>query len=246
MKLENKVAIITGAGSGIGRETALLFAEEGARVVVADINEKGGMEVVEKIEKNGGEGFFFRLDTTSSEQSKQIVSETLDRYGKIDVLINNAGIVQDALLSKMTEEQWDRVINVNLKGVFNCTRAVVDVMVNQGNGVIINASSIVGIYGNVGQTNYSASKAGLIGMTKTLAKELGKKGIRVNAVAPGFITTPMTAGVPEKILEMMKEKTPLRRLGEPTDVAHAYLYLASDDAKFVSGAVLSVDGGLVL
>ncbi len=172
--------------------------------------------------------------------------DTLEKYGRIDVLINNAGIVQDAFLSKMTEEQWDKVINVNLKGVFNCTQAVVEVMMNQGNGVIINTSSIVGLNGNVGQVNYAATKAGLIGMTKTLAKELGKKGIRVNAVAPGFIATPMTSNVPEKILEMMKEKTPLRRLGEPKDVAYAYLYLASDEANFVNGAVLCVDGGLVI
>lgn len=246
MRLENKVAIITGAGSGIGKETALLFAEKGAKVVVADVNEKGGEETVAHIKKNGGEAFFFKLDVTNREQSKQMTKEILEKYGRIDVLINNAGIVQDAFLSKMTEEQWDKVINVNLKGVFNCTQAVVDVMMNQGNGVIINTSSIVGLNGNVGQANYAATKAGLIGMTKTLAKELGKKGIRVNAVAPGFIATPMTSNVPEKILEMMKEKTPLRRLGEPKDVAYAYLYLASDEANFVNGAVLCVDGGLVI
>ncbi len=245
MRLENKVAIITGAGSGIGKETALLFAREGAKVVVADVNEKGGNETVTEIKKNG-EGIFAKLDVSNREQSKQMVKTTLEKYGKIDVLINNAGIVQDAFLSKMTEEQWDKVINVNLKGVFNCTQAVVEVMMNQGNGVIINTSSIVGLNGNVGQVNYAATKAGLIGMTKTLAKELGKKGIRVNAVAPGFIATPMTSNVPEKILEMMKEKTPLRRLGEPKDVAYAYLYLASDEANFVNGAVLCVDGGLVI
>ncbi|MDD5473660.1 MAG: 3-oxoacyl-ACP reductase FabG [Candidatus Methanoperedens sp.] len=245
MRLENKVAIITGAGSGIGKETALLFAREGAKVVVADVNEKGGNETVEEIKKNG-EGFFAKLDVTNREQSKQMVKITLEKYGKIDVLINNAGIVQDAFLSKMTEEQWDKVVNVNLKGVFNCTQSVVEVMMNQGNGVIINTSSIVGLNGNVGQVNYAATKAGLIGMTKTLAKELGKKGIRVNAVAPGFIATPMTSNVPEKILEMMKEKTPLRRLGEPKDVAYAYLYLASDEANFVNGAVLCVDGGLII
>jgi 3-oxoacyl-[acyl-carrier protein] reductase len=186
------------------------------------------------------------MDVTNREQSKQMVKYTLEKYGRIDVLINNAGIVQDAIVLKMTEEQWDKVINVNLKGVFNCIQAVVEVMVNQGNGVIINTSSIVGLEGNVGQTNYAATKAGLIGMTKTLAKELGKKGIRVNAVAPGFIKTPMTSNVPEKILEMMKEKTPLRMLGETKDVAYAYLYLASDEAKFVNGAVLCVDGGLVI
>ncbi len=245
MKLENKVTIITGAGSGIGRETAILFAKEGAKVVVADINEMGSEETVAEIKKIG-EGFFVKLDVSNRVQSKQMVQDTMERYGRIDVLINNAGIVQDALVTKMTEEQWDRVIDVNLKGAFNCIQAVVDVMINQGSGVIINASSVVGLYGNVGQTNYSAAKSGLIGMTKTLAKELGKKGIRVNAVAPGFIVTPMTSAVTEKILEIMKEKTPLRRLGEPRDVANAYLYLASDDAKFVNGAVLSVDGGLVI
>lgn len=246
MKLENKVAIITGAGSGIGRATALLFAQEGAKVVVADINEKSGMEVVEEIKNAGGEGLFIGLDATNREQTKQMVKDALEKYGRIDVLINNAGITQDALVSKMTEDQWDRVINVNLKGAFNCIQAVIEVMVNQSKGVIINASSISGVCGNIGQTNYAAAKAGLIGMTKTLAKELGKKGIRVNAVAPGFIITPMTSKLPEKILEMMKEKTPLRRLGEPLDVAYAYLYLASDEANFVNGAVLNVDGGLVL
>ncbi len=245
MRLKNKVVIITGAGSGIGRETALLFAKEGAKVVVADVNEKAGEETVVDIKKNG-EGFFVKLDVSNREQSKQMVKTTLEKYGRIDILINNAGIVQDAFLSKMTEEQWDKVINVNLKGVFNCAQAVVEVMMNQGNGVIINTSSIVGLNGNVGQVNYAATKAGLIGMTKTLAKELGKKGIRVNAVAPGFIATPMTSNVPEKILEMMKEKTPLRRLGEAKDVAYAYLYLASDEANFVNGAVLCVDGGLII
>ena len=245
MRLENKVAIITGAGSGIGKETAILFAKEGAKVIVADMNEKAGQETVAEINKNG-EAFFIKLDVSKREQSIQMVKTTLEKYGRIDVLINNAGIVQDAFLSKMTEEQWDKVINVNLKGVFNCTQAVVEVMMNQGKGVIINTSSIVGLNGNVGQVNYAATKAGLIGMTKTLAKELGKKGIRVNAVAPGFIATPMTSNVPEKILEMMKEKTPLRRLGEPKDVANAYLFLASDEANFVNGAVLCVDGGLVI
>jgi 3-oxoacyl-[acyl-carrier protein] reductase len=245
MRLENKVVIITGAGSGIGRETALLFAKEGAKVVVADVNEKGGEETVAQIKTNG-DGFFVKLDVSNREQSKQMVKTTLEKYGKIDVLINNAGIVQDAFVSKMTEGQWDKVIDINLKGVFNCIQAVVEVMMNQGSGVIINTSSIVGLNGNVGQVNYAATKAGLIGMTKTLAKELGRKGIRVNAVAPGFIATPMTSAVPEKILEMMKEKTPLRRLGEPKDIANAYLYLASDESNFVNGAVLSVDGGLVI
>jgi 3-oxoacyl-[acyl-carrier protein] reductase len=246
MRLENKVSIITGAGSGIGRETALLFGKEGAKVVVADVNKKGGEETAAEIQKNGGDGYFAKLDVSNRAEIKRVVNDALEKYGKIDVLINNAGIVQDAFLSKMTEEQWDKVIDVNLKGVFNCTQAVVEVMMNQGKGVIINTSSIAGLNGNVGQVNYAATKAGLIGMTKTLAKELGKKGIRVNAVAPGFITTPMTSNVPEKILEMMKEKTPLKRLGEAKDVAYAYLYLASDEANFVNGAVLRVDGGLII
>jgi 3-oxoacyl-[acyl-carrier protein] reductase len=246
MRVKDKVVIITGSGGGIGKETALLFAKEGAKVVVADVNEKGGTETVENIKKAGGEAFFAKLDVSSRDQIKQVVKETIAKYGKIDVLINNAGIIQDALVVKMTEEQWDKVININLKGPFNCIQAVVGQMINQGSGVIINISSIVALYGNVGQTNYAATKAGLIGMTKTLAKELGKKGIRVNAVAPGFIYTPMTASVPEKILEMMKEKTPLRRLGKPEDVANTLLFLSSDEASFINGAVISVDGGLQL
>jgi len=246
MRIKDKVVIITGSGGGIGKETALLFAKEGAKVVVADVNEKGGTETVENIKKAGGEAFFAKLDVSSRDQIKQVVKDTIAKYGKIDVLINNAGIIQDALVVKMTEEQWDKVININLKGPFNCIQAVVEQMINQGSGVIINISSIVALYGNVGQTNYAATKAGLIGMTKTLAKELGKKGIRVNAVAPGFIYTPMTATVPEKILELMKEKTPLRRLGKPEDVANTLLFLSSDEASFINGAVISVDGGLLL
>ena len=246
MRLENKIVIITGAASGIGREIAMLFAKEGAKVVVADVNEKGGEELVAMIKDDGGDGFFALLDVSDREQSRKMVEAAMEKYGKIDVLINNAGITQDAFLTKMTAEQWDRVIEVDLTGVFNCIQAVVGVMLKQENGVIINASSISGLYGNIGQINYASAKAGLIGMTKSLAKELGKKGIRVNAIAPGFIVTPMTAAVPNKVLEMMKEKTPLRRLGETMDVAYAYLYLASDEASFVNGAVLCVDGGLTL
>ncbi len=246
MRVENKVVIITGAGSGIGKETALLFGKEGAKVVVADVNEKAGEETAQEIRNNGADAFFAKLDVSDREQAQQVVKDTLERYGKLDILINNAGIIQDALISKMSEKQWDNVINIDLKGPFNCIQAVVEAMTSHGTGEIINVSSIVGLYGNIGQSNYSAAKAGLIGLTKTLAKELGRKGIRVNAVAPGFIYTPMTATVPEKILEMMKEKTPIKRLGHPDDVACALLYLASDEANFVNGAVLSVDGGLLL
>ncbi len=246
MRVKDKVTIITGAGSGIGRGTALLFAGEGAKVVVADMNRKGGEETVNEIKQKGGEAFFAMLDVSNREQIKNVVDDTLDKYGKIDVLINNAGIIQDALVVKMTEEQWDRVISIDLKGPFNCIQAVVGSMIEKGGGEIINVSSIVGLYGNVGQTNYAAAKAGLIGMTKTLAKELGKKGIRVNAIAPGFIITPMTSTIPEKILEMMKEKTPLKRLGKPEDVANTLLFLASDEASFINGAIISVDGGLLI
>ncbi len=246
MSIKDKVTIITGAGSGIGKGTALMFGRAGAKVVVADVNEKGGEETANEIRQKGGEAFFAKLDVSNREQIKNVIQETLNKYGKIDVLINNAGIIQDALVVKMTEEQWDRVLNINLKGPFNCIQAVVGTMIEHGGGVIINVSSIVGLYGNIGQTNYASAKAGLIGMTKTLAKELGKKGIRVNAIAPGFIFTPMTASIPEKILEMMKEKTPLKRLGQPEDVANTLLFLASDEASFINGAVISVDGGLLL
>jgi 3-oxoacyl-[acyl-carrier protein] reductase len=245
MRLKNKVVIITGAGAGIGKETALLFSKEGAKVVVADIDEKTGKETVAEINKTG-DSLFFKLDVTNREQIRQMVEETLRTYRRIDVLINNAGIVQDALIRKMTEKQWDRVIDINLKGVFNCIQGVVNVMIDQGKGVILNASSVVGLYGNFGQTNYAASKAGVIGMTKALAKELGRKGIRVNAVAPGYTMTRMMANVPEKVIEKMKEKSPLQRLAEPIDIAYAYLYLASDEAEYVTGSVLSVDGGLTI
>lgn len=253
MRLENKVVIITGAGSGIGRETAKLFAKEGAKVVVTDVDEVAGNETVEDIikilEENPdctGDAFFIKLDISNREQTRQVVQEVINRYGEVDVLINNAGVIQDDLITKMTEEEWDRVIDIDLKGPFNCSQAVADDMIKRGNGEIINVSSIVGIYGNIGQVNYASAKAGLIGMTKTLAKELGKKGVRVNAVAPGFIYTPMTAKVPEKILGMMKEKTPLKRLGQPSDVAYTLLFLASNDANFINGAVIPVDGGLLI
>ena len=246
MRLENKVAIITGAGSGIGKETALLFAKEGAKVTITGRTAEKLEEVCKKINENGGKAIFKIGDVSKREDMDDVVNAAMTQFGRIDILINNAGINKDALVTKMTKEQWNGVIEVDLTGTFNCIQAVVDVMINQGNGVIINASSISGIYGNIGQVNYASAKAGLIGLTKTLAKELGKKGVRVNAVAPGFTITPMTSKVPEKILTMMKEKTPLNMLAEPIDIAYAYLYLASDEARYVNGAVLSVDGGLAL
>ncbi len=246
MRLENKVAIITGAGSGIGRETALLFAEEGAGVTLTGRTEESIRRVCEEIQSKGGKAISVRGDVSKREDMDKVVSRTISEFGRVDILINNAGVNMDALVTKMTKEQWNGVINVDLTGAFNCIQAVVDVMINQGNGVILNASSVSGIYGNIGQVNYASAKAGLIGLTKTLAKELGKKGIRVNAVVPGFTVTPMTSRVPEKILNMMIEKTPLRRLAEPKDIAYAYLYLASDEARHVNGSLLSVDGGLTI
>ncbi|NLH88468.1 MAG: 3-oxoacyl-ACP reductase FabG [Firmicutes bacterium] len=246
MRLEGKVAIITGSGRGLGKEAAFLFAEEGAKVVVGDINYESAEEVAAAIGEEGGEAMAVKLDVTDSASIQAMVDKVLERFGSIDVLVNNAGITADAQLVKMNEDQWDRVIAVNLKGVYNCTKAIAPIMIARGSGRIINTSSVVGVYGNFGQTNYAATKAGVIGMTKVWARELGRKGITVNAVAPGFTMTEMMSTVPEKILSGIRDKTPLGRLGEPRDIAYAYLYLASDEANFVNGATIQVDGGLVL
>jgi 3-oxoacyl-[acyl-carrier protein] reductase len=247
MRLKDKVAIITGGANGIGRATALTFAREGAKVTVADVKEEAGKKVVDEIAKIGGTAIFARVNVADPQQVNQMVAATINAFGKIDILINNAGILADARLVKMELEQWQRVIDVNLKGVFLCGQAVARVMEEQGTGgVILNAASVVGLYGNFGQSNYVASKAGVIGMTKTWARELGRKGIRVNAVAPGFIATEMVQAMPEKVITMMKEKTLLQRMGTPEDIASAYLFLASDEAGFITGTVLSVDGGVVV
>ncbi|MBM7556822.1 3-oxoacyl-ACP reductase FabG [Halanaerobacter jeridensis] len=247
MRLKGKVAIVTGAAQGIGAKTAKVFAEEGAKVVVADYDAEGGKETAEAIKDTGAEAMFVQVDVSSLDAARDMVDETVKEYGRLDILVNNAGVTADTLLTKMTEEQWDKVIDVNLKGVFNCAKPATEQMLDQDSGgVILNASSVVGLYGNVGQTNYAATKFGVIGLTKTWSKELGPKGIRVNAVAPGFVETPMTDAVPDKVLDKMANQTPLKRLGDPEDIAKAYLYLASDEAKYVNGEVLSVDGGLVL
>ena len=246
MRLQNKVALITGAGNGIGKQTALTFSREGAKVVVADINEDAGRKVVDEILQSDGIATFEMVNVAETEDVVRMVENTVKTYGKIDVLVNNAGIVADARLVKMDFEQWQRVIDINLKGVFLCGQAVAKVMETQkSGGIILNASSVVGLYGNFGQSNYVATKAGVIGMTKTWARELGKKGIRVNAVAPGFIATDILQSVPEKVINIMVEKTPLGRMGKPQDIANAYLFLASDEASFITGAVLSVDGGII-
>jgi 3-oxoacyl-[acyl-carrier protein] reductase len=246
MRLTGKVAIITGGANGIGRETAFTFAREGALIVLADFDTAAGEAAAEKLREKGAEALFQKVDVSNRDSVDRMVNAAKDRFGKIDILINNAGITQDAMLTKMTAEQWQKVIDVNLSGVFHCTQAVVPHMIEQGKGKIINTSSIVGVNGNVGQTNYAATKAGVIGMTKTWAKELGRKGICVNAVAPGFIETGMVAKVPEKVINQMIDKVPLQRLGQPTDIANAYLFLASDEADYVSGIVLEVNGGLVV
>jgi 3-oxoacyl-[acyl-carrier protein] reductase len=245
MRLKEKSVLITGGARGLGRETTLLFAREGARVAVCDVHPRAQVDLSE-LELEGDGFVYLTADVSKADQVQAIVNEVAAKFGHIDILINNAGITQDASLLKMTHEQWDRVIAVNLTGVFNCTKAVAPLMVQRGSGKIINTSSIVGVCGNFGQTNYAAAKAGLIGMTKTWARELGPKGINVNAVAPGFIRTEMVAKMPENVLAGVQGRTPLRRLGEPLDIAYAYLFLASREADFINGAVLNVDGGLTL
>jgi 3-oxoacyl-[acyl-carrier protein] reductase len=245
-RLENKVAIITGGADGIGKAAALRFAEEGAKVIIWDLNEDKGLEVVKEIKNNGSEAVFYKVNTALFDEVLQATEAVLKKMGTIHILINNAGITRDSTLKKMTVESWQQVIDVNLTGVFNCIKAVSPVMTENTYGRIINTSSVVALYGNFGQTNYVASKAALIGMTKTLAKELGRKGITVNAVAPGFIATEMVAKMPENVLSSMRDKTPVGRLGKPEEIAAAYLFLASDEAAFINGTVLSVDGGVVI
>jgi 3-oxoacyl-[acyl-carrier protein] reductase len=245
-RLQDRVAIITGGGQGIGRAIALRFAQEGAKIVVVDIVADCGQAVAEEIKTLGGDAIAVVCDVTKRDQVENTVKAALEAFGKIDILCNNAGILRDARLAKMTEEQFDLVIDVNLKGVFNMTQAVAPHMVEKNYGRIISTSSIVGLYGNFGQTNYVASKAGVIGMTRVWARELGPKGITANAIAPGFIATDMIKGVPQEVLDRFTNATPVRRLGQPEDIANAFVFLASDEASFVSGTVLSVDGGLVL
>jgi 3-oxoacyl-[acyl-carrier protein] reductase len=243
-RLSNKVSIITGSAQGIGLATALKFAQEGAIVIVCDLKQAAVDEAVAQCRALGATAAGFVMDVTKRKQIDEVVALVKAQFGRIDVLVNNAGITQDARLQKMTLEQFDRVIDVNLRGVFQCTQTVADSMVAQGSGVILNASSVVGIYGNFGQTNYAASKFGVIGFTKTWSRELGPKGVRVNAVAPGFINTAMVAAMPEKILQDLQAKVPLKRLGRPEEIANVYAFLASDEASYINGAVIEVSGGM--
>ena len=252
MRLKDRVSLITGGAAGIGKATAEAFAREGARVVLCDVNETAGRVVAQQL---GSEAIFYPVNVTDRKAVQNWVDDVITRYGRVDVLVNNAGILRDGLLlkmkdgeviSQMAEEDFDLVVSINLKGVFNCTQAVAPAMIRQGGGVILNATSIVGIDGNLGQTNYIATKAGVIGMTRVWSRELGRYNIRVNAVAPGFTATEILSSMPEKVLKTMKDRTPLGRLGEPREIAHAYLFLASDEASFITGAVLRVDGGMVV
>ncbi|MEE4194944.1 MAG: beta-ketoacyl-ACP reductase [Anaerolineae bacterium] len=252
MRLKDKVCLITGGAAGIGKATAKKFLEEGAIVAICDVNEEVGNATVEEL---GGTISFTKVDVTNRENVQAWVDGVVAAYGRVDVLVNNAGITRDGLfvkykngevVSQMEEKDFDLVINVNLKGVFNCAQAVTPQMIAQNNGVILNASSIVGLYGNFGQTNYAATKWGVIGMTKTWARELGRYQIRVNAVCPGFILTEMVQKMPEKILEGLAAKTPLGRMGVPEEVANLYAWLASDEASFISGTAISIDGGMIL
>jgi len=244
-RLEGKTAVITGGAQGIGKATVSKFIEEGANIAIWDLDEAKGNELASQLSKEDQKVIFYKVNVADNEAVKTSIQNVISDFGQVDILINNAGITKDATLKKMTAEQWQQVIDVNLTGVFNCTQSVSEHMVERGSGRIINASSVVGLYGNFGQTNYVATKAGVIGMTKVWARELGRKGICVNAIAPGFIATEMVSAMPEKVIQMMEEKTPLGRLGKPEDIANAYCFLASDEASYINGTTLSVDGGII-
>lgn len=244
--MKGKVVLITGGAAGIGKVTADLFLTEGATVEIWDVNSDAAENEVKNWSKAGYNVHFEKVNVADADAVNTAMNGLKERHGRLDVLINNAGITRDSTLLKMEQDNWQSVIDINLTGVFNCGKAAAAIMAEQRSGVILNASSVVGVYGNFGQSNYVAAKSGVIGMTKTWSRELGRKGIRVNAVAPGFINTDMVSTVPDKVLDALKEKTPLGRLGEPEDIANAYLYLASDKAAFITGTVIQVDGGLIL
>ncbi len=252
MRLKDKVCLVTGGAAGIGKATAERFAEEGAQVVICDVAKDAGEATVKTLGPNAS---FYIVNVAERAAAQKLADAIVAKYGRIDVLVNNAGILRDgqlvkvkegALVGQMSEADFDLVIAINLKGVFNCAQAVAPYMIKQGGGVILNATSVVGLDGNFGQTNYVATKAGVIGMTKVWARELGRYNVRVNAVAPGFTATDIIKTMPEKVIEGMKARTPLGRMGQPRDIANAYLFLASDDASFITGDVLRVDGGIVV
>lgn len=246
MRLAGKVAIVTGGSRGIGYAIAHKLASEGAAIVVGDVNYEGAHVAASELEKLGVPSIAVSCNVAAESDAEQLVSQALDRFGKIDILVNNAGITRDKLLLRMSESDWDSVMTVNLKGVFNCTKAVAKPMLRQRSGRIINIASVVGITGNAGQANYSASKAGVIGFTKTVAREFGSRGVTVNAIAPGFIETKMTEDLPDSAKEAFMSRIPLGRAGTPEDVACAALFLASEEASYITGQVICVDGGMVM
>jgi len=245
-ELDGKVAIVTGAGQGIGEAIALKLAQAGADVVVCDINEETAKGVAEKIRSFGRRSMIALVDVADAQQVNNMVEQVLEEFGRIDILVNNAGITRDTIIVRMKDEDWQKVLDINLKGAFNCIRAVARTMMRQRSGKIVNIASIIGQIGNVGQANYAASKAGLIGLTKSAARELASRGINVNAVAPGYITTSMTQRLPEDIRQRMLEDIPLGRFGEVDDVADVVLFLVSDAARYITGQVIRVDGGMVM
>ena len=244
MRLQDKVAIVTGSARGLGKAMVLKMVAEGAKVVVTDINREACQTVKAEIEAAGGTALAVKCDVTNREEVTALVEETVKVFGKVDILVNNAGITRDAQMVKMTDDNWDAVMNTNLKSMFICSQVASQPMIQQGYGRIINISSIAGQEGNFGQANYSAAKAGAIGLTKTLSKELGRKGITVNVVSPGFIMSEMSAAIPEKIKEQLIARIPLNRAGQPEEIASAVAFLASDEAAFITGQVLSVNGGM--
>ena len=246
MELKAKVALVTGAAQGIGKAVTLVLARHGADVVVADVNIEKAQETAREVEAVGRAAMAVRVDVTHLDDVEKMVEAAVQRFGKIDILVNNAGIARDKLILRMTEEDWDTVLNVNLKGTFNCTKAVIKYMSKQRSGKIVNIASVVGLMGNPGQANYSASKAGVIGLTKTVAREFAARGINVNAIAPGYIQTPMTEVLPEKAKEELKRLIPMERLGQPEDVAQAVLFLVSEASSYITGNILNVNGGIYM
>ena len=246
MMLDGKIAVVTGAAQGIGREIAVQLAAAGADVVVADVNDAQLQQVCDEITAAGRQALGVSVDVAVLAQCEELIKQAAERFGRVDILVNNAGITRDTVLLRMKEEQWDQVMAVNLKGTFNCTKAVIRTMFKQRSGRIINISSVTGAMGNAGQANYSASKAAVMGFTRSIAREYADRGITVNAVAPGFIATAMTDAIPEKEREAMVSLIPVRRLGTPRDVADSVCFLASDRAAYITGQVLHVNGGMYM
>ncbi len=243
-KLQNRVAIVTGSARGIGKIIVDRLAAEGAIIIISDVSVEAGKDAVNQMVSNGVNAIFIACDVSNAEDTNNLVAKTIEKFGRIDILVNNAGIRRDTLLVRMKDDDWDLVININLKGAFNCSRSVAKIMMKQKEGRIINISSVVGLMGNAGQANYSASKAGLIGLTKSLAKELGLRNITVNAIAPGYIDTEMTRELADKVKEEYLQHIPLRNFGQPEDVANLVLFLASNEARYITGEIIRVDGGL--